>query len=426
MESVNDGKHDEVKNKDVDSDATIPPGFETFFNVDKHGSRSLRTGKCSTSFRNYKRKDVKYYSFIDEIKWMIEVGGALGYNIKGSIRSLRRMINGIAPVLEVENFTNWKKRFMCHIIGIEPQFENIILNGPFIHKAAGQKKPEGQWIEDERKAANLDQRLKSLIISVLPDDQMNYVINCLIEKSTWDDLIQYHDRLSNVKESRAIDLKLCYNTFKLKEGEFLTQTFTIYKALMNELVNDGIKLLNLEINTGFINGLPKKWLSLCQSLRNTKHVKDSELASLFDSRDDEEDTRSSNEYLNDLEEEYQARALLAKSKRPKDLVFIKSLAYNPEVSITGSNKPKLSEAEDSTLSNHDTGKVPSNESQRNTTYHLVVVSDFSATDYDLADEYLVCSTPLPSPEKLNGAEHVFGPKTIKSILKSKPHSKLKL
>ncbi|GJT29576.1 retrovirus-related pol polyprotein from transposon TNT 1-94 [Tanacetum coccineum] len=50
---------------------------------------------------------------------------------------------------------------------------------------------------------------------------------------------------------------------------------------MNELVNDGIKLLKLKINTGFINGLPKKWLSFYQSLRNTNHVKDSELASLF-------------------------------------------------------------------------------------------------------------------------------------------------
>ncbi|GJW65828.1 hypothetical protein Tco_0117712 [Tanacetum coccineum] len=153
-------------------------------------------------------------------------------------------------------------------------------------------------------------------------------------------------------------MKLCYNTFKFKEGETLTQTFTRYNALMNELVNDGIKLSKLEINTGFINGLPKKWLSFCQSLRNTNHVKDSKLASLFgklkyeenlidniyeteeektlvsatllstaffstsivqdfqDSHDDEEDTRSSQEYLNDLEEEYQARVLLAKSKRP--------------------------------------------------------------------------------------------------------------
>ncbi|GJZ74061.1 hypothetical protein Tco_0638207, partial [Tanacetum coccineum] len=117
-----------------------------------------------------------------------------------------------------------------------------------------------------------------------------------------------------------------------------------YKALMNELVNDGVKLSKLEINTGFINGLQKKWLSFCQSLRNTNHVKDFEHASLFgklkyeenlidsiyetkkkkslsnaitlstafistsivqdfqDSPDDEEDTRSSLEYMNDLEE----------------------------------------------------------------------------------------------------------------------------
>ncbi|GJX95424.1 retrovirus-related pol polyprotein from transposon TNT 1-94 [Tanacetum coccineum] len=72
------------------------------------------------------------------------------------------------------------------------------------------------------------------------------------------------------------------------------------------------------------------------------------------------------------------------SPGPKDLVFVKSSANNSEVSITGSNKPKLSEAEDSTLSNHDT------------------------------DEH-----PLPPLEKLTGAEPVSGPKTTKSILKSK-------
>ncbi|GJZ06741.1 hypothetical protein Tco_0540534, partial [Tanacetum coccineum] len=246
---------------------------------------------------------------------------------------------------------------MCHIIGIEPQFNNIHLNGPYVPITAGQKKPEGQWTVDERKAANLDQRLKSLILFVLLGDQMNSVINCETAKSTWDDLILYYKSPFDVKESRVMDLKLCYNSFKFKEGKTLTQTFTKYKALMNELVNDGIKLLKLEINIGFINGLPKKWLSFYQSLRNINHVKDSKLASLFgklkyeenlinsvyetkkkkslisttplsttffstfviqdfqDSPDDEEDTRSSHEYLNDLEEEYQERALLAKSKR---------------------------------------------------------------------------------------------------------------
>ncbi|GJV36345.1 hypothetical protein Tco_1408822, partial [Tanacetum coccineum] len=103
---------------------------------------------------------------------------------------------------------------------------------------------------------------------------------------------------------------------------------------------------------------------------------------------------------------------------PKDLIFVKSLADNSNMSITNSNKPRLSKAEDSTLPNHDTGKVPSDESQRNTIDPLVDVSDSSATDYDSADESSVCSTSLPPLEKLAGAKPISGPKTIKSILKS--------
>ncbi|GJV77574.1 retrovirus-related pol polyprotein from transposon TNT 1-94, partial [Tanacetum coccineum] len=427
----------------------------------------------------------------------------------------------------------------------------VLENGPYVPMTAGQRKPEGQWTGDERKAANLDQRLKSLILSVLPDDQMNYVINCLIAKSTWDDLILYHEGPSDVKESRVMDLNLCYNTFKFKEGETLTQTFTRYKALMNELVNDGIKLSKLEINTGFINGLPKKWLSFCQSLRNTNHVKEYELASLFGKLKYEEniidsiyetkkkkslatatplsttffstsigsidfssakaiDERGQTDGLGratnvkpelrpnkDFEAKYnkvkdklalfnfgtssksskvknkglvteayewdeedvssddnemtEVKVLMAladdesvvvgkesarngewvkismkkciseqiptQKKRnlgldqltedpssfgQKDLVFVKSSAKDTKVSIPGVERPWLSKAEGFTLPNHDT-----------------------TTEYDSADESLVCSTPLPLLEKLVGAEPISGPKTIKSILKLNSTFKVK-
>ncbi|GJR63025.1 retrovirus-related pol polyprotein from transposon TNT 1-94 [Tanacetum coccineum] len=358
--------------------------------------------------------------------------------------------------------------------------------------------------------------------------------------------------------------------------------------------------------------LPKKRLSFCQSLKNTNHVKDSELAFLFgklkyeenlidNSLDDEEDTRSSQEYLDDLEEEYQARALLAKSKRffkkgtqrfsstkatdqtkcykcgkkghfardcwpTKDfeakynnvkakLALLSSSASaskapmvlmalagkndavgkesarngewvknslrkihtllemednddrkvcldylcidlnyveeqrsnllskhrnlvhelnackeqllvlkqakldfltmqhvnteilkenknlrtelkelkaitetwlnssnkvnqsdNTKVTIPGVERPWLSEAEGFILPNHDTGRILPSESQRNTTDPSVAVTDSSATDYDSADESSVCSTPLPPLKKLDGAEPISRPKTIKSIL----------
>ncbi|GJW69641.1 hypothetical protein Tco_0126558 [Tanacetum coccineum] len=169
-----------------------------------------------------------------------------------------------APLLEVENFINWKKRFICHVIGIKPQFENIIKNGLYI-----------------------------LMI--------NSVINFLTAKSTWDDLILYHESPSDVKESRVMDLKFCYNTFKFKEESELASVFG--KLKYEESLIDII-----------YNNENKKALTTPTPL-STAFISTSIVQDFQDSPDDEENTRSSQEYLNELKGEYQARALLAKSKR---------------------------------------------------------------------------------------------------------------
>ncbi|GKA73744.1 retrovirus-related pol polyprotein from transposon TNT 1-94 [Tanacetum coccineum] len=103
----------------------------------------------------------------------------------------------------------------------------------------------------------------------------------------------------------------------------------------------------------------------------------------------------------------------------KDLVFVKSSADDTKVTIPGVERPWLSEAKGFILPNHDTGRILPSESQRNTTDPSVVVIDSSSTDYDSANESSVCSTPLPPLNKLDGAEPISGPKTIKLILRSK-------
>ena len=95
-DAVECSKKDEVK--DVNSDITIPTSFEPFFRGGKDGSHSSsrsRVSKCSTSFGKHKKLDRKGFSFIDEMNRMIEVGDALGYDVKGCKRSLRKLINGI-------------------------------------------------------------------------------------------------------------------------------------------------------------------------------------------------------------------------------------------------------------------------------------------------------------------------------------------
>ncbi|GJY63252.1 hypothetical protein Tco_0464712 [Tanacetum coccineum] len=84
--------------KGVESDTSIPPGFESLFQGRKENSHSSYRStayRCSTSFGNHNLKLQNGLSFIDEINRMIEVGDALGYDVKGCKQSFKKLINGL-------------------------------------------------------------------------------------------------------------------------------------------------------------------------------------------------------------------------------------------------------------------------------------------------------------------------------------------
>nr|GEW52316.1 hypothetical protein [Tanacetum cinerariifolium] len=113
-------KEDKPLEEDV-SDMSKPPGFENFIkqnSVCSISSNASRSGKCFTSFGNYKRKELKGFSFIDEMSRIIEVGGTLGYNVRGCKKSLWKMINGIdvSDMSKPPGFENFiKQNSVCSI-----------------------------------------------------------------------------------------------------------------------------------------------------------------------------------------------------------------------------------------------------------------------------------------------------------------------
>ncbi|GKE71162.1 retrovirus-related pol polyprotein from transposon TNT 1-94 [Tanacetum coccineum] len=265
----------------------------------------------------------------------------------------------IAPKLKQGKFNKWKKRMLCYLAGMEPYYLKCIEDGPFQPKTAeGAIKPESQWTQDERRVVVQDQRLKSIIMSCLPDDIMESVISCEIAKATWTDLVHSFEGPLDTKENRIIDLKFKYHTFRAKPTKTLLQIYTRYKTLLNELDNDGVNLSKHEINVGFVNSLPEKWLTFSQGSRNANHTQTLDLADIYgrfvyednliqrrysdtkkalittpsstiistaffpnnviqdfqENFDDEVDKRSSEEYLRDLDIEFHERALLANSK----------------------------------------------------------------------------------------------------------------
>ncbi|GJU24766.1 hypothetical protein Tco_1163387 [Tanacetum coccineum] len=125
----------------------------------------------------------------------------------------------------------------------------------------------------------------------------------------------------------------------------------------------------------------KRVVSLLEGLQGEKRI------ALY-SPDNEEDTRTSQEYMNDLEEEYQVRALLAKSKRhcwsktsvpsyqshfqPK---LLHSSEYKPEPRHTKDFEDKYNNVKAKLAFLNSSASAPSSSSGKNIVKALLALAD---------------------------------------------------
>ncbi|GJT43494.1 hypothetical protein Tco_0952209 [Tanacetum coccineum] len=160
-----------------------------------------------------------------------------------------------------EDFTSWKVRFLVFLDGLEPYLLKTLEDGPIVPMSSltTSKNPlpkrQNQWSNAESRLANQDKGLKSSIISCLSNDVMKSIIKCKTAKDMWNDLILAHEGPYDTRDTKVTALRLKFNAFKSLKGE-----------------------------------------------------KDSD-------SNIEEDQRTSNEFMADLNAEYHERALLANQKR---------------------------------------------------------------------------------------------------------------
>ncbi|GJY34999.1 retrovirus-related pol polyprotein from transposon TNT 1-94 [Tanacetum coccineum] len=76
-----------------------------------------------------------------------------------------------------------------------------------------------KWTHAEARLTNQDKRLKSIIISCLPNDVMKVVIKCKTANAIWNDLILAHGGPSDTKDTNITALRLKFDAFKALEGE---------------------------------------------------------------------------------------------------------------------------------------------------------------------------------------------------------------
>ncbi|GJX89693.1 hypothetical protein Tco_0341707 [Tanacetum coccineum] len=188
---------------------------------------------------------------------LLPIPPPLGANAEGS-----HVTN--VPDFDKEDFSSWKDRFMVYLDGLEPYLLEILENGPFIPMLFVSTsenplpKPQKRWSHADRRLANQDKRLKSILISCLPNDVMKSVIKCTTANAIWTHLILAHEGPFDTKDTKIAALRLKFNAFKALEGEKVNGTFTRLKCLVNDLENNGVSISQDEVNATFVNNLPRK------------------------------------------------------------------------------------------------------------------------------------------------------------------------
>nr|GEV82599.1 hypothetical protein [Tanacetum cinerariifolium] len=298
------------------------------------------------------------YVYLDTYQAAIEVPQTLEYR-DGQLN--------VAPAPEVENFTNWKKRFMCHIIDSPDDEEDTRSRHEYLNNLEEEYQARALLAKSKRFFKKGTQSPSQHKPKLRPTKDFEAKYNKVKAKLA----------LLSLSSSASKAKGLIAKAYEWDEEEVSSDDNDMVEVKVMALAeeNDAIS------KEGAIND---EWVKF--SMRNVH--------TLLEMEDNDD-------------------------RNLKDLVFVKSSADDTKVTIPGVERPWLSEAEGFILPNHNTGGILPYESQRNTTDSFVVVIDSSATDYNSADESSVCSIPLPPLKKLDGVEPISRPKTIKSILRSK-------
>ncbi|GKB47537.1 probable protein phosphatase 2C 15, partial [Tanacetum coccineum] len=221
-----------------------------------------------------------------------------------------------------------------------------------------EEQAELKFVVDENLPQLLDSRGGSHVTNVPAFDKEDFTswkVSAKLQKRCG--LISFELlRDSDIRDTRLHLEDLSSMLLNHLYGETSNETFTRLKCLLNDLENNGVTIPQAEVNATFVNNLPRKWLSMNQTQRANKSIKNDSLATLYgkynyeeglidqiyesetqifsilassskalisnnkfqDSDSDvEEDQRTSNEFMADLNAEYHERALLANQKRYK-------------------------------------------------------------------------------------------------------------
>ncbi|XP_077239030.1 uncharacterized protein LOC143880142 [Tasmannia lanceolata] len=172
------------------------------------------------------------------------------------------------PFFNGSNYGHWKTRMRIYLLSIDVELWHIVENGCMLPS-----KPFEEWNVVEKRHANLNYKAINSLFCALSTEEFNRVALFDSAKVIWDTLAVTHEGTSQVKDSKINLLNSKYEMFRMDQNESISEMYTRFSKISNELANLGKSYPTDELVSKLLRSLPPYWDPKVTAIQESKNLK---------------------------------------------------------------------------------------------------------------------------------------------------------
>ncbi|XP_077228504.1 uncharacterized protein LOC143861459 [Tasmannia lanceolata] len=146
------------------------------------------------------------------------------------------------PYFNGLNYEYWKIKMAFYLKSIDFEIWELVQDG-YIEPTTDRK----EWSPTDKRKATLDAKGVTLLFCALSPDEFNRVSTCKTAREIWTSLETTHEGTTQVKKSKVNMLISDFEAFEMHEGESISNMFTRFTNIVNELNALGKTYTNYEL-----------------------------------------------------------------------------------------------------------------------------------------------------------------------------------
>ena len=153
---------------------------------------------------------------------------------------------------------------------------STIINGPRVPTHIVENiiilKSEKDWDENDKRMAQLNAKPINVLYYALRVNEFNRIFTCSSAKDIWNRFEVTHEGTNQVKESKISMLVHKYELFKIEPNETITDMYTRFTNIFNNLKNPEKAYTNSELCRKVLHFLPRSWKAKVTAIQEAKDL----------------------------------------------------------------------------------------------------------------------------------------------------------